>query len=188
MKFTQNNRFFVSHDDVLQLFNHALQKLVITDMILLNVDAQERAIAARLAMYLRDDLLFAENHDIFVDVEYNRDGDDMKRPAPNSTGVWIAPDIIIHERKSGAYQGEDKYRNDIVYIEVKKNSKENQADAQKVLEQMKQRKYQYGVDLYRLSAQEIELNLYECSGTLKTSCQFDFASNILREVNYGNTH
>lgn len=178
----------MSHDDIVQLFNHALQKLVVTDMILLNVDAQERAIAARLAMYLRDDLLFAENHNIFVDVEYNRDGDNLKRPAQGSTQVWIAPDIIIHERKSGACQGEDKYRNDIVYIEVKKNSKESQADAQKVLGQMKQRKYQYGVDLYRLSAQEIKLELYECSGTLKTSCQFDFASNILREANHGNTH
>lgn len=91
MKFTQNNRFFVSHDDIVQLFNHALQKLVVTDMILLNVDAQERAIAARLAMYLRDDLLFAENHNIFVDVEYNRDGDNLKRPAQGSTQVWSRP-------------------------------------------------------------------------------------------------
>ena len=71
------------------------------DRHLLKVDVSERCIAARLAMYLREYFW-----DFDVDVEYNRDGRDVKRlhyvlrdcPRDRDGGHSVLPDVVVHRR------------------------------------------------------------------------------------------
>lgn len=79
----------------------ALSELLARDALLLHLDANERSIAYRLAMYLQ-----AQLPDLHVDCEYNRDGVDPKRiqhlglyPDDVDTEARTAfPDIIAHKR------------------------------------------------------------------------------------------
>lgn len=76
----------------------ALRSLFVNDRALLERNAAERAIAARLAVHLAP--LFP-SHD--VDVEYNRQGLDPKDVTfpPNCRGggkKLIVPEIIVHHR------------------------------------------------------------------------------------------
>lgn len=81
----------------------ALNDLLANDALLLEVDANERSIAYRLAMYLQ-----AHLPHLHVDCEYNRDGIDPKRiqhlglyPDDEDTEARTAfPDIIAHKRKT----------------------------------------------------------------------------------------
>src|SRR4051794_26196148 len=80
----------------------AIDEFNIQDAYLLEVNANERCIAARLALYLQ------HRFDSYqVDVEYNRAGSDPKRlgmseDCANSRDddgtVLIVPDIIVHRR------------------------------------------------------------------------------------------
>jgi hypothetical protein len=79
----------------------ALRVLVERDSYLLSVDANERSITHRLAMYLQ-----AELKELDVDCEYNRTGLDPKRVGhldlcanPDDTDAQsVFPDIIAHAR------------------------------------------------------------------------------------------
>jgi hypothetical protein len=98
----------------------ALEKLLSQDAILLRLDANERSIAYRLAMYLQEQ--FPKQH---VDCEYNRDGVDPKRiqhlgltPDDQDTEAkTVFPDIIVHERDT---------KSNYLVIEIKKST--NKAD------------------------------------------------------------
>jgi hypothetical protein len=80
---------------------NALRTLLLHDAFLLEIDANERSIAYRLAMYLQLQL-----PDFHVDCEYNRDGIDPKKiqhlglyPDDEDTEARTAfPDIIAHKR------------------------------------------------------------------------------------------
>lgn len=175
MHFDNDKNFIILKNEVVKLFEIAIRKFCIEDEYLFDSEVQERARAARLAMYLREQLLFAEEFGIMVDVEYNRDGKDVKRPIPfqynekNNT-TWIAPDIIIHERGS-KYK---HYRNDIVCCEIKNNSFSNNTDVSKIKEQIESRKYQYGVNLYKFNSKHICLDLYIRDVENKEAYIFDF--------------
>jgi hypothetical protein len=80
----------------------ALQELLRRDAHLLKVDANERSITHRLAMYLQQEL-----PDLHVDCEYNRDGADPKRlgyfhlerpDTADTDAHTVFPDIIAHIR------------------------------------------------------------------------------------------
>lgn len=79
----------------------ALQLLLDRDFDLLLLDANERAITHRFAMYLQDELPEWQ-----VDCEYNRDGHNPKRvdlphlyPTDDDTeGTTVFPDVIAHRR------------------------------------------------------------------------------------------
>lgn len=94
----------------------ALGNLLARDSYLLEVDANERTIAARLALYLQSE--FPNWH---VDCEYNRDGIEPKRlgnleldPSSEDTEArTVFPDIIVHERGTG---------NNYLVLELKKTS------------------------------------------------------------------
>ena len=94
----------------------AINKLLSNDALLLQLDANERSIAYRLAMYLQ-----AEVPAMHVDCEYNRDGIDPKKiqhlalyPDDEDTEARTAyPDIIVHKR-----QTDDNY----LVIELKKST------------------------------------------------------------------
>ncbi len=92
----------------------ALTKLLENDSYLLQVDANERAITHRLAMYLQCEL--QEWH---IDCEYNRNGNASKsllrQPAEGTDGSLVYPDIIAHRRGK-------RWPDNYVVIEVKKNT------------------------------------------------------------------
>lgn len=167
MEFDLSGHFMITKNELIQIWSEALNHLVEKDFFLLKNNVQERALCHRLAVYLREYFLFAECQGIYIDVEYNRDGRDRKKtPSPDTcTKHWIEPDIILHERGSADCTNHP-YRNDIFYCEVKKNSSQNNRDAKKICEQMKERKYQFGINLYQLNYNHIELALYEknCEG------------------------
>ena len=80
---------------------HALTELLSTDQDLLAIDANERAITFRFAMYLQR--LFP---DWTVDCEYNRDGTDPKKlghmdlypDSEDEEAKTVFPDVIVHRR------------------------------------------------------------------------------------------
>lgn len=80
---------------------HALTELLATDQDLLGIDANERAITFRFAMYLQ-----RRFPDWTVDCEYNRDGTDPKRlghlelypDSEDDEAKTVFPDVIVHRR------------------------------------------------------------------------------------------
>lgn len=92
----------------------AVQRLLEQDAYLLDVNASERSVAARLAQYLQEH--FADKH---VDVEYNRMGDLPKRVIWSEDKNDVYPDIIVHIRGSG---------NNLLAIEIKKDSNSESKD------------------------------------------------------------
>lgn len=174
----------ICKEEIIAAFSKALTILFENDIKLFEYDVQERAIAARLAMYLREIFLDIEKYNITIDVEYNRDDGDVKRRYLEDKDGWIASDIILHERGSGGFN----YKNDIFYCEIKKKSHSENDDAQKVKEQMTERKYQYGINLYYLQENIAYLDLYwfdknsqneENAEPQKVSYHYELLSNAL---------
>jgi hypothetical protein len=107
-------------DDVRQRLDWALEAFLEDDVYLLENDLSERCIAARLAYCLQVEF---EDDDLVVDVEYNRDGNEIKRLAlpdecqtrKNRTkDPAVVPDIIVHKRGRGGPN--------VLVIEIKKTS------------------------------------------------------------------
>lgn len=97
---------------------NALEMLLERDSYLLQVDANERSITHRLAIYLQQELPSLD-----VDCEYNKNGVDTKMISPFSRPITdtdtnaktVYPDIIAHRRG-------DRYGNNYLVIEVKKDT------------------------------------------------------------------
>jgi hypothetical protein len=95
----------------------AVGSLLDWDTYLLKVDANERSISHRLAIYLE-----REFPDFDVDCEYNRDGIEPKqlprpvlRPDSEDTDAkTVFPDIIVHRRGTNG--------NNLLVVEIKKTS------------------------------------------------------------------
>ena len=106
------------------------------DLHLLENDANERTICARLAMYLQS---VFPGYD--VDVEYNRHGMDPKRIGVNPEGdeELVYPDLVVHHR------GNDDCN--LLIIEVKKSSnpETRHRDRAKLEGCVKQFKYRFAV-------------------------------------------
>jgi hypothetical protein len=112
------------------------------DRYLLEVDANERSISHRLALYLEDE--FPGWH---VDCEYNRDGHDPKRLqlepdtvlSDDDQGKTVFPDIIVHKR--GQVQN-------LLAIEIKKDSGESSKhDLEKLAGLRKQLGYTHALSI-----------------------------------------
>lgn len=126
----------VTQEQIEQAIKGALQKLVYEDRYLFEVDANERTLTHRMAIYLEEKIREVQGG-WNVDCEYNRDV--TSRKEPYSKKLWLAddppprdyddapyadenattvfPDIIIHKRgKSGDEEG------NLVVIEVKKST------------------------------------------------------------------
>lgn len=94
----------------------ALEALMRHDRYLLEIDANERTISHRLALYLES---YFEGWD--VDCEYNRNHDDTKRlelearqvSDEDLEAVTVYPDIIVHKRSTDE---------NLLVIEIKKSS------------------------------------------------------------------
>jgi hypothetical protein len=102
--------------EVEEKIHHAMRCLIKNDRHLLSVEANERSLTHRLAVYLEQ--LFPEYH---VDCEYNRSREVAKRlqsfpqtvAGNDLEGTTVYPDIIIHHR------GTDT---NFLVIEAKKSS------------------------------------------------------------------
>lgn len=176
-----NGEFVINEAEILDIFKSALTKLYKNDEFLIQNDVHEQTMANRLAMYLREDLLLAEENGLRIDVEYNRDGVDgeIKR---NKSNKQIRPDIILHERGSRGME----YRNDIIYCEIKKNSVNAKEDVNKIKEQMQQRSYKFGIYMCLISKNKTQFNLYSSKrDTNPRTFEFDPKASTLEELNNG---
>lgn len=116
----------LSGKDIRKHIERAYQMLIKKDKYLLEVDANERSITHRLAIYL--ELEFPEYN---VDCEYNRNGIDPKRligfkeqiDSDDENGTTVYPDIIIHHRGKKC---------NFIVIEVKKVSNRDDSDKKKL--------------------------------------------------------
>lgn len=117
--------------EVAAAVSKAINALLTRDGYLLEVDANERSLSHRLALYLAE---FFPDWD--VDCEYNRDGHQPKRLHLDPVQTWsddecgttVYPDVIIHHRGTG--------RN-LLAIEIKKGGRGLDADDLKKLRMMR---------------------------------------------------
>ncbi len=116
-----------------------LKTLVIKDGVLLEYDAGEQAIAAKLACYLAP--LFP---DYDVDVEYNRHGLDPKvvelgQECRGGGEKRVVPDIIVHRRGTDGAN--------LLVIELKKetNIEPRDCDRAKIVAMKREFGYRFGV-------------------------------------------
>ena len=123
---TSNMKKFPTRSKLSEIIRQALEKLFKNDAHLIEVDANERSITHRLAIYIEENL--KEMHLTWdVDCEIHRNGHEAK-----STGLFtesvdngdlhactVYPDIIVHHRDTD---------DNLLVIEVKKSSNNKQSD------------------------------------------------------------
>jgi len=127
----------LSKEVVLNRIKIAYNNLIKKDGYLLKVDANERSITHRLAIYLEE--VFPEYD---VDCEYNRDGFDPKRLigykkkiySDDTNSAAVFPDIIIHHRGK---------RENVIVIEAKKLSNTDESDKEKLCLYKKEHLYKH---------------------------------------------
>ncbi len=129
-----NDSTNTNNKEILEKIKNGYRKFLKNDSYLLQVDANERSITHRFAIYLED-----EFPDYNVDCEYNRECADIKRireifnnsmpqdaisiTRENGNTVSVFPDIIIHHR------GTD---DNFIVIEAKKKTNNNGKDKAKL--------------------------------------------------------
>ena len=117
---------------------HALSELLVNDHDLLGIDANERSITFRFAMYLQ-----CHFPDWTVDCEYNRDGIEPKRlghlelypDSEDDEAKTVFPDVIVHRRGT---------RNNYLVLEFKKST--SRVDRQIDLRKLRGYKQQLGYE------------------------------------------
>lgn len=134
-------------EDQIQYLNHhppgdavirALSELLNNDQDLLGIDANERSITFRFAMYLQQHF-----PDWTVDCEYNRDGTEPKRlghlelypDSEDDEAKTVFPDVIVHRRGT---------RNNYLVLEFKKST--SRVDRQIDLRKLRGYKQQLGYE------------------------------------------
>jgi hypothetical protein len=120
----------------------ALSKLLANDDYLLNIDANERSITFRFAMYLQQQL-----PDRTVDCEFNRDGVDPKRimhlklnpDSEDTEAKTVFPDVIVHRR--------GRCTENYLVVEFKKSTSrvDRQIDLQKLRDYKQQFRYEHAL-------------------------------------------
>lgn len=134
-------------EDQIEYLNHhppggavirALSELLNNDQDLLGIDANERSITFRFAMYLQQHF-----PDWTVDCEYNRDGTEPKRlghlelypDSEDDEAKTVFPDVIVHRRGT---------RNNYLVLEFKKAT--SRVDRQIDLRKLRGYKQQLGYE------------------------------------------
>ncbi len=117
----------MDQQQVEEIINYAIQRLLANDAELLELDVSERAVMFHLGRYIRQ----RTPADLDVDCEYNRHLKDvkqllyLKRLLDIEENYEVFPDILIHRRNS-----DDQ---NIVVIEIKKHGQNRDADFRKLL-------------------------------------------------------
>jgi len=102
-----------SQENIQKILHNAYIEFINNDKDLLDVDANERSLTHRIAVYLERKFEWYS-----VDCEYSKNGNHTKVLSSynwNKTGV-VLPDIIVHERRTS---------NNLLVIEWKKNEEWN---------------------------------------------------------------
>lgn len=101
MALSEDQIQYLSHHPPGEPVARALSELLVNDHDLLGINANERSITFRFAMYLQQHF-----PDWTVDCEYNRDGTDPKRlghleiypDSEDDEAKTVFPDVIVHRR------------------------------------------------------------------------------------------
>lgn len=96
---------------------------------------------------------YRHNRKRCVDIEYNREGVEIKRRHRGDRKGWIAPDILLHRRTSV-----DK--DNIFCCEVKQNEDEFNNDSDRVKDAVRERHYLFGVNLYSIQPEAAKLSVF----------------------------
>jgi hypothetical protein len=93
-------RTYLTADILGTLFNEALKEFIAREFALLRKNAHEQAMCHRLAWYVEKSKDRHELEGYWVDTEYNRHGDNVKRIRHPVTGepIAIICDILLHGR------------------------------------------------------------------------------------------
>ena len=191
MKFDKNKNFRIKKKELIQIVSNAFSRMLKRDIVLFDINPQERAFMHRFAFELHREFREAEEYEVegknilSIDVEYNRDGNGLKYEDPENpvSHKWIAPDIILHERTSGAYKGKLKNRNNILAIEMKRNGASGCEDATRLKELLTKRKYQFAVDFYKFArSDDFEFDLYYGNCLNLEKYRYNNNSNVFEEV------
>jgi hypothetical protein len=133
----------VKPEEVGRRLEDALREVVRSDRYLLENNLSERCIAARLAMYLQ-----ARFPEFAVDIEYNRQGIEVKRlgdlPVNCANGrdehgrAIVVPDVIVHRR---GHDGPN-----LLVLELKKTTNPDRGDCDRIRLHAfrRQLRYRYG--------------------------------------------
>jgi hypothetical protein len=170
MKFDKEKNFHIEENEIIRAVSNAFSQMLKRDSVLFDIKPQERTFMHRFAFELHKEFLEAEDYEVAgknilsLDVEYNRDGKRLKYEDPENpeTHKWIAPDIILHERMSGGYEGAAKNRNNILALEMKRDGTSDGKDAERLKKFLKKRKYLYAIDFYKFAGNgDSEFDLYD---------------------------
>ena len=190
MKFDKNKNFLIKEKELIQVLSNAFSRMLKRDIVLFDINPQERAFMHRFAFELHKEFSEAEEYEVegknilSLDVEYNRDGNGLKHEDPENseTHKWIAPDIILHERMSGGYEGAAKNRNNILALEMKRDGTSDGKDADRLKKFIEKRKYLYAIDFYRFAGNgDHEFDLYLGISKQK-KYRYNNNSNMFEEV------
>lgn len=167
--FDTNNVFHLNQDELIQVLSAAFSCTLKRDRELYDTpnQVQERTFMHRFAFELHKKFRKFENARdlngrpiLSLDVEYNRDGDDLKRmTARKKKRKWYAPDIVFHQRCSGKLTGDEQYKNDVFVCELKKDGSPDE-DRRRVKRMVRKLKYQYGINFYRMTKNSYEFEFY----------------------------
>lgn len=141
----------MEYENLMGLFDHALQMLYEKDFDLFITHAQERTFAGRLAIYLQQAYDPNLQKDFRIDIEYNREGRGSKYRHPGEKGGWIAPDIVLHKRSNPE---------NIFCCEMKLDEDEFNEDSIRIRDAVRERYYQFGVNLYSIRPWGTELSVF----------------------------
>lgn len=144
----------LKYEDLLKILKVIFKNFLINDYQLIEMQNYELSFSGRLAIYFRDGFLNLEKENILVDIEYNKyDNGDKKRYVQNDNNTpCIRPDILLHERTT--------QDNNIIYCEIKKKDSEAGSDKRKVEEQVKDKKYIYGIYIYKFKKEKISFEIF----------------------------
>ena len=100
----------------------------------------------RLANHLEEEIIpvLRIEDPLFVDIEFNREGVDLKNVRINGKDKTVRPDIIIHNRKTGAE------KLNFLVVECKKrdaSKKDIEEDREKIRALMENERYEYSFGL-----------------------------------------
>ena len=190
MKFDKEKNFHIEENEIIFAVSNAFSRMLKRDSVLFDIKPQERAFMHRFAFELHKEFHEVEDYEVAgknilsLDVEYNRDGKGLKHEDPENpeTHKWIAPDIILHERKSGEYEGAAKNRNNILALEMKRDGTSDGKDADRLKKFIEKRKYLYAIDFYRFAGNgDHEFNLYG-QNLKQKKFRYNNNSNMFEEV------
>ena len=134
---------FSETNELKSMIEKALEKLYEDDRSLIKRRVDERAIVFRFGIYIQNLILeSAKFKDYDVDVEYNKNGDNMK--IINNKRNGVRPDLIIHKRESN--------QANILILEFKKSRNGRLVDRENDYYKLKEFTKKDGIYKYSLGA------------------------------------